>query len=61
MVTKCYHVHDDENTIFNQYKLQGGSDAKRAFWMDYHPSDANFKLYATHAEWVKQAYLNCTH
>ena len=60
MVTKCYHVHDKDNSIFNNFKLQGGDDAKRAFWLDYHPSDVNFKLYATHADWVRQAYINLT-
>jgi len=58
MVTKCYHVHS--NTIFNNFKLIGGDDARHAFWLDYHPSYTNFKLYATHADWVKQAYSNLT-
>jgi ADP-ribose pyrophosphatase YjhB (NUDIX family) len=61
MVTKCYHVHDSDNNIFNNFKLEGGDDAKHAFWLDYHPSYTNFKLYATHADWVKHAYSNLTH
>ena len=61
MVTKCYHVHDSDNTIFNNFRLEGGDDAKRAFWLDYHPSYTDFKLYATHAEWVVQAYENLTY
>lgn len=56
MVTTCINVHDESGNIFNQFKLSGGSDAARAMWMEYHPSLQYFKLYASHANWVKKAY-----
>lgn len=59
MVTTCIHMHDNTGTVFDKFPLKGGDDALHAFWMKYHPSFKNFALYASHADWVKNAYNLC--
>jgi len=53
--------HDKSGIIFEKYKnrLVGGDDAKKALIFSYHPDDdATFKMFASHAEWVKFHYRN---
>lgn len=60
MVTTCINVHDETGHVFDKFPLKGGDDAKKAFWMEYHPLLENFTLYASHADWVKSAYDSIT-
>jgi ADP-ribose pyrophosphatase len=54
MVTKCFLWHDNEGDVMNHFELNAGDDACDVMWCDY--SD-NINLYASHADFVKSAYL----
>ncbi len=53
METVCVNFHDEDGTIFDQFKLHAGDDAVGVKWVDITP---DIQLYASHADFVHKVY-----
>jgi ADP-ribose pyrophosphatase len=56
MVTKCFLWHDNKGHVMSNFELNAGDDACEVMWYDYTYNNT-LNLYASHAEFVKTAYL----
>jgi len=53
METVCVNFHDDDGSIFDQFKLHAGDDAVGVKWVDITP---DIQLYASHTNFVHLVY-----
>lgn len=52
METVAYNFHDEDDSVFKNFKLTAGDDAGSVTWMDI---DSKLKLYASHKSFIEKA------
>lgn len=50
METIAYNFHDEDDSVFKEFKLTAGDDAGSVTWMDI---DKNLNLYASHKDFIQ--------
>lgn len=56
METCCTLFHDATGQLTQSLRLEAGDDAKAVQWMEINLEDPQFKLYASHRDFIKLAY-----